>query len=169
MSKKANQEKIPAEIKYNHNGRKVEIEVIWKKPSEVFAGWSEEVFHLVEALDFYQGDLSLLDFRRLKDFAQDVKSVASLSLSKEDPRAPYYIREGSVSINPKHLSGLSLLTTSMHGTPEESSYLETMQKLYKLASSVSDINPMYARISHLQRADRLCEIVRDLIEVDWDS
>jgi hypothetical protein len=169
MSKKANQEKIPAEFKYNGGRSKSHLDIVWKKPSEIFAGWSEEVYHLIQALDFYQGDLPLVDFRRLKDFAENVRSVASLSMSKEDPLAPYYIREGTVTINPKHLSGLTLLASNEYGEPEETSYLETMKKLYKFANAVSNINPVYARMSHLQRADRLCEMVRDLIEVDWDS
>lgn len=169
MVKKANQEKIPAEIKYKHGGRKVEIEVIWKKPSEVFSAWSEDVYHLSNSLDFFNGDLQLIDFRRLKEFAQNVKSVSSLSLSKEDTLAPYYIREETVSINPKHLSGLRLRASNEFGEHEDVPYLETMKKLCKLASSISDLNPIYARMSHMQTADSLCEMVRDLIEADTYS
>jgi len=164
MTKKANQEKIPAEIKYKHGGRKVEIEVVWKKPSEVFSAWSEDVDYLSHALDVFNGDLQLVDFKRLKDFAQNVKTVSGLSLTKEDPLAPHYIRDGSLSINHKNLAGIKLRVFNEYFTLDEASYFETMKKLSKLASSIADLNPAYARVSHIQNAYKLCDMVRELGE-----
>ncbi len=164
MSKKENQDKIPAEIKYKHGGQKVEIEAIWKKPSEVFSEWAEEVYYLSHALDVFSGDLHLVDFQRLKDFAREVKTVSGLSLPKEDPLAPHYIRDGSLSINQKNLSGLKLRVFNEYFVLDEDSYFETMKKLYKLASSIADLNPTYARMSHIQNADKLCDMVRELHE-----
>lgn len=164
MTKKANQEKIPAGIKYKHGGRKVEIEVVWKNPIEVFCDWSEEVYHLSHKLDVFSGDLPLVDFQRLKVFAREVKTVSGLSLSKEDPLAPHYIRDGSLSINHKNLAGLKLRVFDEYFVLDEASYFETMKKLCKLASSIADLNPAYARVSHIQNADKLCDMVRELGE-----
>jgi hypothetical protein len=169
MVKKANQEKIPAEVKYKHGGREVEIEVIWKKPSEIFSRWTEEMYYLSSAIEHCRGDLHLSDFKRLREFSQDVANVSCLALSPEDYLAPYYIKEGKLKLDRKHLTSLKLRVTDDYGEVDEESYCETMKKLCKLAMEISRLNPIYTRISDLQVADRLCDMVRDLIDASCDS
>jgi len=145
---------VPAD--YNHKGGKWVLS--WDYHRGLLRGLQVQAFDLYQALDDYDGDPSLLLWKDIKHFLDRVKSVCRMTFPKSDDRALY----GKIVFEPGPWQNMQVMFDCI----APMTYCEFASKLYDLADQSSKMSVMDARLSDIQKAVAVMELMH---EIDCDS